>query len=250
MELLGLCVTLLMGGFIIIGALIALKARNSERFTHFSIGLALGVMAMIAIFDLSHEMYENFASNFEGAKLYLIMFATIIIGILLLKILDIFIPDHHQDKNEKNNLKHIGIISSIALVLHNIIEGMALYNVFLESSRAGILLSVGVGLHNIPLGMVIASTFYQNNKSKKKTILIATVIALSTFVGGFMMYLLKGYINSLFIAIVLALTLGMIIYIFIFELFPHLLEKEYRKVSCIGLLSGILIICISTLIGH
>lgn len=47
MELLGLCVTLLMGGFIIIGALIALKARNSERFTHFSIGLALGVMARL-----------------------------------------------------------------------------------------------------------------------------------------------------------------------------------------------------------
>ena len=100
---------------------------------------------------------------------------------LILKILDRFVPEH-----DSNNLSHIGIVSSIAIIIHNIIEGMAIYNTVISDLNTCILLSLGVGLHNIPLGMAISSTTYKDNK--KSTILVV-LIALSTFIGGLLIAL-------------------------------------------------------------
>ena len=150
---------------------------------------------------------------------------------------------HHECSNE--NLRHIGIVSLVAIVLHNIIEGIAVYSIATESFKTGLFVALGVGLHNIPMGMVISSTLEYESKSKK--ILALLLATLSTFIGGIIMLLLNPYINELLIGILIALTLGMIIYIELFELIPHMRHSNNKKVSLIGILIGIIIIVISTL---
>ena len=56
---LGLLTTLLLGIFILIGALVAFIAKKKEKVSDFSIGLALGVMVMLVILDLLPEIIEN-----------------------------------------------------------------------------------------------------------------------------------------------------------------------------------------------
>lgn len=248
MEIYGLLFTLLLGLFILIGAGIVFLTKNNDKFVQFSLSIALGVMITLVGIDLLPEVIEIMANAFDRWLAFILIVILILVGIGGLKILDHFIPDHDDDGELDNeNLHHIGIVSSIALVLHNIIEGMAIYSTFVSSFKLGLMVSIGVGLHNIPLGMVVASTFYKYNNDKRKTLLISLFISLSTFVGGIVMYLLSSLISELLLGILLSITLGMIIYIVIFELLPPVVESKYRKISIVGILLGISLMLISLL---
>lgn len=246
MEIYGLLFTLLLGFFILIGTGIVFLTKNNDKFIQFSLSLALGVMVTLVGIDLLPEVIEIMSNSLGNGYSLLIAIIFILIGIGGLKILDKFIPDHDEDGElDNDNLHHIGIISSIALILHNIIEGMAIYSTFVSSFKLGLMICVGVGLHNIPLGMVIASTFYKYNNSKKKTILISILISLSTFLGGLIMYLLSSFISELLLGILLSVTLGMVLYIIVFELFPHVIESKYKRISILGCLLGVILMLIS-----
>ena len=249
----GLLLTLILGIFIIIGAGIVFLTKNNDKFVQFSISLAFGVMTMLIILDLLPEAYEVIDSgNIIYNILYIIIGATI--GFLLLKLLDHFIPDHHDDPKDEHdddkNLKHIGLVSSIALVIHNIVEGMAIYLLVTSDLKAGLMACIGVGLHNIPLGMVIASTFYKSNQSKKKTMLIILGISLSTFIGGLFIYLFNlSSMIDLLESISLTLTIGMLLYILIMELFPKVIHTKDKRITLCGIGLGILLL-VATLFIH
>lgn len=247
----GLLTTLLLGLFIIIGALLAFLVKKKEKVVDFSIGLALGVMVMLSVLDLLPEVIEHL-----GLKYIYIFILGTIAGYYILKSLDKFIPDHdHNDepnlnlKEKKENLIHIGVITSLALILHNIVEGMAVYGTILSDAKLGLAVTLGIGFHNIPLGMVIAATFYQSNENFWKTITIISGVALSTFLGGLIMFFLNiSTINPIFLGTLLSVTLGMVLFITIGELIPRIRESKNKKVSYIGLATGVMILLISSLL--
>ena len=166
---------------------------------------------------------------------------------IILKMLDLSIPDH-EHSNHKEHVFHIGIMSSIALIIHNLIEGMILYSTLNKNINLGILLGIGIGLHNIPLGMVIGSTLKDAKYSKLKIILISFVISLSTFIGALILNLI-GNVSDYFIGVMFAITLGMLIYIVFFELLHHLKHQD-KKNNITGFIVGVLIICVSLIFHH
>ena len=152
-------------------------------------------------------------------------------------------------KERKDNLIHIGVITSLALVLHNVIEGMAVYSTFLTETNIGLALTLGIGFHNIPLGMVIAATFYQSNDNIWKTLSIIGLVSLSTFLGGLIMFFLNlTTISPLVLGILLSITLGMLLFIVLGELIPRLKEATDKKTSYVGLSIGVIILLLSQLI--
>ncbi|MBE6146991.1 MAG: hypothetical protein E7168_01505 [Firmicutes bacterium] len=248
----GLFLTLLLGLFIILGALIVFLTKNNDKFIEFSISLATSVIFMLILMDIIPETIEVIETSNWYLKTFYIL-AGSSIGFFLLKALDHFIPDHDDDleteEDDDKNLKHIGLVSSIALVIHNIVEGMAIYTLYTGDSTAGIMASIGVGLHNIPLGMIIASAFYKSNQNKLKTSLIIIGISLSTFLGGIIIYLFNiQAIMETIEAISLILTLGMLIYILIMELIPKVIHAKHKKITITGLISGILLLLLTLFI--
>lgn len=241
----GLLITFLLGLFIILGAVIVFATKNNNKFVEFSISLAFSVIIMLITIDLLPEIFEIF-SDFNSVFVTIVqMLLSIFIGIGLSKILDCFIPEH----DSKHNLEHIGVVASISLVLHNIIEGMAVYTTVTSSLKAGILTSFGVGLHNIPLGIIIASTFYKANQNKKKTSIIILGISLSTFVGGLIMSFAENlFQEGMMLAILLGVTTGMLIYISLLELLPKILHAKNRRTTLTGIALGILLMIITMLI--
>lgn len=238
---LGLITTLLLGLFIIIGALIAFRIKKKERVVEFSLGLAFGVIIMLMLTDLLPEVIEHL-----GLKYIYLFLLFGVIGYGLLKVLDHFIPDHeeeHMNKKEmKENLIHIGVITSLALILHNIIEGMAVYSTIISDASIGVAVTIGIGFHNIPLGMVIAGTFYQSNENLSKTILNILLVASSTFVGGLIMFFLNlSSISSIILGVLLSITLGMLTFISMDELFPRIKSTKNKKVTYTGIAIGVII---------
>lgn len=249
-QFIGLILTFIVGLSIILGTIIVLKTKNNEKVISISVSIAFGVMISLIIFDLLPEAFELIEYEF-GIKKILFILGLSSVGIIMLKGFDLFIPNHghnHKHKHdEEDHLYHIGIVSSIALILHNVIEGMALYSTAITSVSLGWLLALGIGLHNIPLGMVIAAAFYLRNKSIKKTLLISFLISISTFIGGLIMYSLSlngNYLNDYYLGILICITLGMIFYIAIFELLPKIIEDKNKKISVVGIITGICIILV------
>ena len=247
LELLGLLITFLLGLFILVGAIITIGMGNSKKIIEYCLGLALGVIVTLIITDLLPEIMENI----KLSKIYIALIS-MVIGYLLLRVLDRFIPDHehennHHKKDVEDNLIHIGIITSIALIIHNIIEGMAVYSSAITANKSLVIgMILGVGFHNIPLGMVIASSIYQTNKSKTKTIISILAVSISTFVGGLIIYIFHiNNIEGTLLGILLSLTLGMLLYIVIDELIPRIKAIKNKKNAIYGIITGVIILLIT-----
>lgn len=242
----GIVLTFLSGLAIVLGSIIVLLLKNNKKLTDFSISMATGVMSALLILELIPESFELLSDTYSITRSILIVIIASLIGIMILKTLDLFIPDHdHDEKIDNDNLFHIGIVSSIALILHNLIEGMAIYSSSLTDGNIGILLTLGICLHNIPLGIMITSTLYKSNNNRRKTILIITLISLSTLLGGVLMFLLSKVINDVIRGVLLSLTIGMIIYIVLFELIPEIKTIKNKKTSILGIILGIAIFLIT-----
>ncbi len=247
----GLWLTFLLGIFMILGAIIAFYTDESEKFVEFSIALATGVIFMLILLDLIPEVMEvvPYRGIFKGFAI----FSGIAFGFVLLLVLDKFVPNHEEDEkditDDDQNLGHIGLVSSIALFVHNMVEGIAIYMLSMQDVKAAFMASVGVGLHNLPLGMVIASAIYQQNKDKKKTMTLISFVALSTFMGGLLVFLfpVANYIEILE-AISLTLTIGMLLFILFMELVPKMRKTKNTKVSFAGFFMGVVLLIISSLL--
>lgn len=244
-----LLLTFLAGFFIFIGAFIVLFTKHNQKFVQFSIGLAFGVMVALTVLELFPEASELLCEAFGSMKGYIILLILIISGGGMLKLLDLFVPDHcHHDIHEEmdnDNLYHIGLVASVALILHNLIEGMSIYVTSTKSIDMGLMLTLGVGFHNIPMGIVLASTFGSNLKGRREFWRVLLVVTLSTFVGGLAMVFLSAYISDTLLGILLGLTLGMLVYIVLFELLHEIMHSKSKKISIMGMITGICILLIS-----
>lgn len=257
MNLFALLLTLLFGLFILLGTIIVFITKNNDKFISFSLSLAFGVMISLSVFELLPEACEHFLEITSSYLVVIYILGLVLLGMILLKALDHFIPHHashegekHSEKEHIHHLYHIGFISSIALVLHNIIEGMVVYGTLQSSLGLGLLVGLGVGLHNIPMGIVIGSTFYKSNQNKSKTLIISFFISISTFLGGILMILLGKIISqNIILSVLLSITLGMILYIAIFELLEQMIHTKNKKETIIGVIVGVLILVLSVIIG-
>ncbi|MBQ6477073.1 MAG: ZIP family metal transporter [Bacilli bacterium] len=237
-----LLTTLLLGIFILIGILITYIFNKKNNIVNFSIGLAFSVIIMLIVTDLLPEIMEEI----ELSKIYIFIICTAL-GFYILRVLDHFIPDHNDSDNE-DNLIHIGVMTSLALGIHNVIEGMAIYSSVISDAKLGLALTIGVGFHNIPLGMVIGGTLHQAKEDKYKTIIYILLVTLSTFAGGLVMYFANtSELNSLVDGILLSCTLGMLMFILIDELFPRVIKNIKNKYMITGIILGIVLLSISML---
>ncbi len=253
--MIALLLTLLVGIFIVVGIILGNKLKENKKFIDIAIGIAFGVMTILILLDIIPEAYEMLYNSTKNIIGIIILIISTIIGFLILKLLDSFVPHHehealhhHKHKNEKchnEHLEHVGILATIAIVIHNIIEGMTLYVTAYNNTKAGLLLCIAIGLHNIPLGIVISSTLQR----KKELIINSVILALSTFTGGLIILLVNKLISDMLVGILLSITLGMIIYITFMELLPQIIFNKDKKDSFLGIGLGVVLILISMFLG-
>lgn len=222
-----------------------LSAKLASRKAHvqsFISSISLGAMAGVAFLDLIPEIIEET----EGLEIVYVLIL-VALGVLVLKVLDRFVPEHEgSEESEEGNLVHIGIMSAVAIMLHNIVEGMTVYSVASQSIRSGVTLAIGVALHNIPMGALIYSTLKSEKRGKRNIILLLS--SFSTFFGGLLMAALSSILSSSFFMVLMSLALGMVLYILFWELLPSAIHSKDRKTVVIGSLIGLLLVVVSAIL--
>jgi ZIP family zinc transporter len=56
----------------------------------------------------------------------------------------------------KEHLQNMGLMTGLAIFLHNFPEGLATFVAALADSRVGVALAVAIAVHNIPEGICVA----------------------------------------------------------------------------------------------
>ena len=135
-------------------------------------------------------------------------------------------------------LARTGLLSALAVGLHNLPEGLATFAAALASPTAGAAIAVAIALHNIPEGVVVAVPTYYAAGSKWKGFWWSLVSGVFEPIGGLIGYALltasrgggaagaAGLASPLAFGVVFAIVAGMMVYLSVRELLPTALRYD------------------------
>eukprot|EP01059_Diplonema_ambulator_P034942 TRINITY_DN8081_c0_g1_i1.p1 TRINITY_DN8081_c0_g1~~TRINITY_DN8081_c0_g1_i1.p1 ORF type:complete len:337 (+),score=117.30 TRINITY_DN8081_c0_g1_i1:43-1053(+) len=132
-----------------------------------------------------------------------------------------------ESLNGKEDLRRMGLLTALALGLHNFPEGFATFIATLEEPSLGAALAVAIAIHNIPEGICVAMPVYYASGSKWKALGWATLSGLSEPVGGILGWLaLRSVFTHTVFGVVFGLVGGMMVWIVLGELLPTALSHD------------------------
>ena len=239
--------TLIAGFATMLGTIpIFINIKDHRKIISASCAFASGVMICISIIDLIPESIRYLNHSYSSLIVILFSFIFLIIGIIISMLLDKTIDKY----SEGNNLFKVGILSMIAIILHNIPEGIITFIVSNKNIILGLSICIAIAMHNIPEGISIAIPIYYSTKSKFKALGYTLISSLSEFLGAILTYIFLGkYINNTVLGLILSFTAGIMIQISYNKLLPT--GKNYnQKLTYIFFIIGFLFMLISLLLNN
>lgn len=227
------------------GLVVYLKFKDKNGFIVFALSFSLSVMISLSIFELLPDSFITLSSRF--GLLVGIIFTTVMF--LVGKFLVTKINKKLALLQNKDNLYRVGLLSMIALMLHNFPEGIATFMASYNDLSAGISLGIAIMLHNIPEGISISVPIYYATGSKKRGVIYSLISGLAEPLGAILAFIvLKNYINEITIALVLVIVAGIMITISINEMLPEVNSYNKKNISILGMIIGVLLVIVNLLL--
>lgn len=247
--------SLLIGFFFLLGFGIVRIVKHKKELSIFSVGMAFVVMIGMLLFDLIPEIIEMSSElNKTFLSTIVLVICFVLVGVFLLKILDLFLPHHihHHSLKESvhehnHHMEHVGLITSFSLILHNILEGMSVFILASESLMTGFMTSIAIGCHNLPLGIEIASSMGHTKNTPTKYITLLLLV-LSSFIGALILFFVGNALPESLMLIFICVACGMILYIAFFELLKEIFCYRHEKYVYYGIFTGMILILVMTIL--
>ena len=227
------------------GALVLFKKKLSSNFLAGALGLSAGVMIFISLAELYPEAQAEIMSTgsiTHGEALVLIAF---FVGMGIITLIDFLIPEY-ENPHEASGLSLDAKTPAVGMLEHTGNE-KALH-------RLGIMSALAIAIHNFPEGIAIAIPIYYATRSKGKALLYATLSGLSEVLGA----LLCLAVTAIFgveltgggpvFPLILAAVAGIMIYISLDELLPTAEKYGKHHIAIAGVVGGMAIMGVSLLI--
>lgn len=234
--------TFIAGFSTLIGSLLIFFKVNTNKIIIGALAFASGVMFAVSISDLIPEAISLLTyKNYIEIPLIAIF---VTIGMVLSMLIDKYLPTN--ENYSQNGLFRVGIISMLAIILHNIPEGIATFMATSSDINLGISLTIAIALHNIPEGISIAVPIYYSTKSRGKALLYTFISGISEPVGALLAFLfLKPFINNLAMGLLMAIIAGIMTHIAFYELLPTSKKYNNHKLTYIFFIIGFLFMIIN-----
>ncbi|KAG3183631.1 hypothetical protein PC128_g14079 [Phytophthora cactorum] len=152
-----------------------------------------------------------------------------------------------EEMKVKEEYRRAGVLTGIAIAIHNFPEGLALFVSSLAGLRTGIVLSVGIILHNFPEGVAVAAPVYYATGSKVEAFKWTIISGFAQVLGaGIGWAAVSGGMSYSLEATLYALVAGMLVCITAKELLPGAYKFDPSgKVFVPSFFIGIAIIALS-----
>lgn len=213
---------------------IFLKKKKYDKIIVSALSFAAGVMITVSITDLVPESIVLLRENLSMITTILISLLGIILGVIISMLIDYYLPDKPISNHKDNNLFKVGIISMIAIVLHNIPEGIATFVATNNDVNLGVSLAIAIAMHNIPEGISISIPIYYSTGSRSRALLYTFISALSEPFGALITFLfLKNIMNDVILGILFSVIAGIMMHISFCELIPTARRYNNNKMYMI-----------------
>jgi len=250
-----------------IGSALAFFAkRTNTRLLTISLGFSAGVMiyvSFVEIFAKSRDILVQELGDQLG------MYYTVIgffVGILVIGIIDRLVPsveNPHEmrtlesireiEKGEftykHDKLMKMGIMSALAIAIHNFPEGLATFTAALQDPALGISIAVAIAIHNIPEGIAVSIPLYYATGNRNKAFVLSFLSGLAEPLGALIGYLLlMPFLNDVVFGLLFAFVAGIMVFISLDELLPAAEEFGEHHLAIYGLIAGMGVMALSLLL--
>lgn len=233
------------------GALILLVHGEHNGLLGAGLGLSGGVMVYVAFLELLPASAQMLGEPLGGVWSTTAFF----VGMGLSVVIDRLVPEHSNPHEavttqslspERGRLQRIGIMTAVAIAVHNFPEGIATFTAAMHDPTVGISVGVAVALHNVPEGIAVALPLHQATGNRRKAVLWATLSGLAEPLGAGLGYLLVGAaLGDDGMGAVLAAVAGIMVFLSLDQLLPNAKRYGSGHESVYGLLAGMLLMALT-----
>lgn len=218
-----------------------LRDALSQTVNRMLTGFAAGVMVAASVWSLLIPAIEQ--SEGLGRWSFVPALVGFWVGILFLLFLDRVIPHLHAGATEpegpKSHLQRTTMMI-LAVVLHNIPEGMAVGAIYagvaqgstLITSAGAFALSLGIAIQNIPEGAIISMPLRGAGVGKGRAFLYGVLSGVVEPVAGLITILATAFIVPV-LPYTLAFAAGAMLYVVVEELIPEMSEGSHSNVGTV-----------------
>jgi ZIP family zinc transporter len=258
-----------------LGALVIFISRRPPlALLSFGLGFSGGVMIYISLAELLPHATEEIGRSLGEKPGGWMAIGCFFGGILVSAIIDRLVPEPEnpheavsladmkrataetsglevptEEVINKPALARIGLLSALAIGIHNFPEGMATFAASLADLSLGFSVAVAVAIHNIPEGIAVAVPIYFATHSRGKAFAQSFVSGLAEPAGALFVYLvLMPFMNDVVIGGMLAAVGGVMVFISFDELLPTAKEYGRGHTAIVGVILGMAVMAVSLLL--
>lgn len=229
----------------LLGCFFLFGHKKHETILIGSLGFASGVMLCVSITDLLPSGYGLFRETFFVIPSLLLCAVFFVCGIVLSLLIDRYLPSG-EGMITTSKLYRVGLIAMLAIILHNIPEGIATFVTTRVDTSLGMTLALAIALHNIPEGISISVPIYYATGKKYLAFFYTLISGLSEPLGALLAYLFLGpWMNSFVMGLLLSMIAGIMTSIACYELLPTSCSYRKKSITFVSLGCGILIMLVS-----
>ncbi len=250
-----------------VGSLIALLGKKTNtRFLSVTLGFSAGVMIYVSMIEIFAKAKESLVKSLGLVMGSWATAGAFFAGIFLIALIDRLIPSidnpheihkveemycckEEEEKAKGKRLMRMGLMSAIAIAVHNFPEGMATFISALHNPSLGVAIAVAIAIHNIPEGLAVAIPVYYATGKRKKAFWLSFASGASEPLGAVLGYLIFArYFSGITFGVIFAMVAGIMVFISLDELLPTAREYGEPHLAIYGLVAGMMVMAVSLLL--
>lgn len=225
---------------------ISVKKERLQKMLLGLVALAAGTMLGGAFLHLLPEAVEEFNAHF--------VFSVTLASFLIFFIIEKVLHWHHCHKDDCEEYHTFGYMTLIGDSLHNFLDGLLIAGSFVVDIHLGIVTTIAITLHEIPQEIADFGVLIHSGFKKNKALLLNFLIALMALVGALFGYFATEATETIE-QYILPAAAGGFLYISMADLIPQLKKEDNSLksiVSALIVVFGILIMYFLTFLeaGH
>lgn len=235
-----------------LGGVIATLAKRTRRsLLAGGLGMSGGAMVYVSFVELLPSAAAQVGEATPGPWTLTAFFA----GVATIALIDWLVPsaDNPHDavliedlEGEAGNLQRMGLLSALAIGVHNVPEGVATFYSTVHDPTVGVAVGAAIGLHNLPEGFAVALPIYYATGSRARALGFAALSGLAEPLGALLAYLAFGqHLGDRGMAALMAAVAGVMVFLALDQLLPNAKRYGVGHESVYGLVVGMLIMAVT-----
>lgn len=234
-----------------IGSAIAYFIRKPKiTYLSFFLGFSAGVMIYVSFVELLSGSMESIGHLLSAAAFFG--------GIILILAVDLVVPEeqnpHHcigvcKGVEVDKNLMRTGMLSAMAIAIHNFPEGLATFGTALNDLQLGAIIALAIAIHNIPEGISVSIPIFYATEDKNKAFKYSFFSGVAEPIGAVIGFLiLLPFLSEQVLASLLAFVAGIMVFISLDKLLPTAQEFGKTRTVAFGVVLGMFVMAASLIL--